>query len=112
MALLQTQVELATAPAAPPQTSAAATATATAAASNNGNDDNDDEGDDGGGPMASAFVLSAIWAWECPSHRGDMVCVYPNSTDPKEAGSNTMAAAIRAANEQMHSLLQPAAALS
>jgi hypothetical protein len=26
-----------------------------------------------------SFILSAIWAWQCPSHRKDMTCIWPNS---------------------------------
>ena len=50
-----------------------------------------------GGP----FALSTIWAWECPMHRSDMVCIWPNSTAPKEHGSNAMIRAIQRANAAM-----------
>lgn len=50
---------------------------------------------------ASNFVMSTIWAWECPSHRTDMVCIFPNSTSPKEAGSNRMASAIVVADQEL-----------
>lgn len=37
------------------------------------------------------FVLSTIWAWECPSHQETMVCIVPNaSPTSKEAGSSRM----------------------
>eukprot|EP00040_Diaphanoeca_grandis_P005351 m.32492 g.32492 ORF g.32492 m.32492 type:complete len:460 (+) comp16652_c0_seq2:92-1471(+) len=48
-----------------------------------------------------AIILSAIWAWECPCHRHDMVCIYPNSTVPKEAGSNKMISILQTANAQL-----------
>eukprot|EP00662_Eupelagonemidae_sp_cell21_P045130 gene45130-47872_t len=54
-----------------------------------------------GAGAGSSFLLSTLWAWECPSHRGDMVCVYPNSTEPKEAGSVRMVGLLRAANAAM-----------
>ena len=53
------------------------------------------------GQAEGAFALSAIWAWECPTHREDMVCIYPGSTRPKERGSDRMIQLIRAANAQM-----------
>jgi hypothetical protein len=47
------------------------------------------------------FVLSAIWAWECPSHRHDMTCIWPNSTVPKETGSNRMVGLLQQANANL-----------
>ena len=47
------------------------------------------------------FLLSTIWAWSCPSHRKDMVCIWPNNTRAKEAGSNTMLQGINDANAKM-----------
>ena len=47
------------------------------------------------------FLLSTIWAWSCPSHRKDMVCIWPNSTRAKEAGSNQMLRVINEANAKM-----------
>mmetsp|Transcript_11824 Transcript_11824/g.30382 ORF Transcript_11824/g.30382 Transcript_11824/m.30382 type:complete len:444 (+) Transcript_11824:226-1557(+) len=47
------------------------------------------------------FALSTIWAWACPSHRADMVCIWPESARPKETGSDRMVADIVAANKAM-----------
>jgi unsaturated rhamnogalacturonyl hydrolase len=47
------------------------------------------------------FPLSTIWAWSCPSHRKDMVCIWPNSTRSKELGSNRMLSDINNANAKM-----------
>jgi len=47
----------------------------------------------------SALPLSTIWAWACPSHRSDMTCIYPNSTVPKESGSNRMLQRLIDANQ-------------
>ena len=48
-----------------------------------------------------AFVLSTIWAWECPTRREDMVCIWPGSTRAKERGSDRMIELIRTANSRM-----------
>jgi len=50
-----------------------------------------------GGP----FALSTIWAWSCPSHRADMVCIWPGSQRAKESGSDRMVSDIRSANAAM-----------
>jgi hypothetical protein len=55
---------------------------------------------------SGAFLLSGIWAWMCPSHRKDMVCIYPNSTLPKEAGSNRMVRLLQEANAKLHTQSQ------
>jgi hypothetical protein len=47
------------------------------------------------------FSVSTIWAWACPSHRRDMVCIWPGSTRPKEAGSSAMVKVISGANAAM-----------
>jgi hypothetical protein len=52
-------------------------------------------------PATGDFRLSAIWAWECPSHRNDMVCIYPKSNRPLEQGSDVMLALIQAANSKL-----------
>eukprot|EP00039_Didymoeca_costata_P006827 m.93735 g.93735 ORF g.93735 m.93735 type:complete len:423 (-) comp13409_c0_seq1:189-1457(-) len=49
----------------------------------------------------NVFALSTIWAWECPSHRQDMVCIWPNSTIPKESGSARMAKLIMQTNQKL-----------
>ena len=49
-----------------------------------------------------AFGLSAIWAWQCPTHRCDMNCIWPNSTRPTEAGSDRMLRLLQEADEAMH----------
>ena len=48
-----------------------------------------------------AFMLSTIWAFESPSHRKDMVEIWPGSTRTKELGSGRMLQLIAAANEKM-----------
>ena len=48
-----------------------------------------------------AFALSAIWAWECPTHRADMNCIWPNSSRPTEAGSRRLVTLLQAANKAM-----------
>jgi hypothetical protein len=45
--------------------------------------------------------LTTIWAWACPSHRKDMVCIWPGSARPKEEGSDAMLQMITKANQQM-----------
>jgi len=55
----------------------------------------------GAAASSSAFPLSTIWAWACPSHRADMACIWPNSTRAKEAGSNRMLKLLTTANEKM-----------
>ena len=50
-----------------------------------------------------SIPLTTIWAWACPSHRTDMVCIFMNSSLPKEAGSHRMARLLAAANNNMHS---------
>jgi hypothetical protein len=49
------------------------------------------------------FMLSAIWAWQCPTHRSDMVCIWP--TNPgnvaNESGSDRMVSLIQSANAKM-----------
>jgi hypothetical protein len=50
---------------------------------------------------AGAFALSAIWAWECPTHRNKTNCIWPNSTRPAEAGSGRMLSLIQEANRAM-----------
>ena len=57
------------------------------------------------------FFLSTIWAWSCPSHRKDMVCIWPNSTRDKEAGSNRMLHDIIDANAKMAASSQQDAAM-
>lgn len=47
------------------------------------------------------WALSTLWAWECHTHRHDMVCVWPNSTAPRERGSNAMLADVQRADAQM-----------
>ena len=54
-----------------------------------------------------SFALSAVWAWECPTHRSDMVCIWPHSQVANESGSDAMIALLRDANSQ---LAPPAAA--
>lgn len=41
-------------------------------------------------PDGSAFDLSTIWAWMGASHRSDSVFIWPDSSDPKESGSQAM----------------------
>lgn len=53
-----------------------------------------------------SFVLSAIWAWQCPSHRKDMTCIWPNSKVAKEAGSNRMVGLIQQANKELQAQSQ------
>jgi len=49
-----------------------------------------------------AWALSTLWAWECWTHRQDMVCLWPNSTSPsRENASDAMIAYIRAADQRM-----------
>ena len=48
-----------------------------------------------------AFGLSALWAWECPTHRTDMVCVWPGSTVKNESGSDAMVSMLQQANAQL-----------
>ena len=48
-----------------------------------------------------AFALSAIWAWECPTHRADLNCIWPNSSRPTEAGSRRLVTLLQAANKAM-----------
>lgn len=48
-----------------------------------------------------AFLLSSIWAWECPSHRSDMVCIWPGSERGDESGSDRMASLLRSANAKL-----------
>lgn len=48
-----------------------------------------------------AFLLSLIWAWECPSHRSDMVCIWPGSDRADESGSDRMAGLLRSANAKL-----------
>ena len=52
-----------------------------------------------GGP--GAFALSTIWAWKCPTHAQDMVCIDVNSTEAKEAGSIEMAKLLAEANANL-----------
>lgn len=49
------------------------------------------------------YSLSTIWAWACPSHRADMVCIWPGSSRAKELGSDKMIADIHTANTAMSS---------
>jgi hypothetical protein len=55
-----------------------------------------------GASSGGVFILSTIWAWECPAHRADMVCIWPNSTLPNEAGSNRMVELLHSANHRMN----------
>ena len=48
-----------------------------------------------------AFRLSAIWAWECPSHRKDMNCIWPSSQRRGEEGSDRMLHVLREADQRM-----------
>ncbi len=48
-----------------------------------------------------SFALSSIWAWSCPSHRADMVCIWPGSARAKEAGSDAMVSALLEANVEL-----------
>ena len=48
-----------------------------------------------------AWALSTLWAWECYTHRADLVCVWPNGTAPRENASNAMIDAVRQADAQM-----------
>ena len=46
------------------------------------------------------FALSAIWAWACPSHRRDMVCIWPGEPDgSKESGTNAVLDMLSKANK-------------
>ena len=45
-----------------------------------------------------AFDLSTVWAWMGGLHRHDMVLIFPNSTDPREAGSDRMLQLLQAAD--------------
>lgn len=46
------------------------------------------------------FALSAIWAWVCPSHRRDMVCIWPGEPDgPKESGTKPVLRMLSKANK-------------
>lgn len=48
------------------------------------------------------LALSAIWAWACPSHRRDMVCIWPGEPDgQKETGTNATLAMLANANRQL-----------
>ena len=40
---------------------------------------------------------------QCPTHRRDMVCIWPNSTRANESGSNAMVALLQRANANMTS---------
>lgn len=44
------------------------------------------------------FALSAIWAWECPSHMSNMGCLWPNRTN----GTYEMIEILTIANDQMN----------
>ena len=48
-----------------------------------------------------AFGLSALWAWQCPTHRDSMVCVWPGSTVKNESGSDAMVHMLQQANAQL-----------
>jgi hypothetical protein len=48
-----------------------------------------------------AFAISSIWAWECPSHRADMRCIWPGSHQRGEEGSDRMVRLLQEANRQM-----------
>ena len=48
-----------------------------------------------------AFALSALWAWQCPTHRSDMVCVWPGSMVKNETGSDAMVSMLQQANAQL-----------
>ena len=50
---------------------------------------------------SGAFVLSTIWAWECPSHRSQMICIWPNSSRANESGSDHMVSVLRRVNAEM-----------
>ena len=52
-------------------------------------------------PDAGDIRLSAIWAWECPSHRATMVCIYPKSSRPEEQGSDLMTEYIQQTNSKL-----------
>ena len=52
--------------------------------------------------VSQPIPLTTIWAWACPSHRGDMVCIWPNSTRPKERGSKRMIDLLAEANARMN----------
>jgi hypothetical protein len=47
------------------------------------------------------FLLSSIWAWECASQRDAMVCIWPNSSNANESGSQRMVDQITKANDRM-----------
>lgn len=49
-------------------------------------------------------MLSAIWAWACPSHRSDMDCIYPRSSRPGEAGSDRMLEDLTSANHKLKNI--------
>ena len=49
------------------------------------------------------FALSAIWAFACPSHRKDMVCIWPGEPDgAKEKGTPAALAILSNANKRLH----------
>ena len=54
-----------------------------------------------------AFALSALWAWQCYSHRGDMQCVWPGSTRASDGGSAAMVQALQSSNFAMGAISDP-----
>ena len=52
-------------------------------------------------PGRGAWALSTLWAWECYTHRADMVCLWPNSTRPRENASDAMIEYVQRADARM-----------
>jgi hypothetical protein len=46
------------------------------------------------------WALSTLWAWECYTHRSDMVCLWPNSTDGHGA-SDALIRYVQEADQRM-----------
>ena len=51
-----------------------------------------------------SILISAIWAWECYTHRSDMNCIFPGSDREEEAGSDTMIQVLKDTNRQLSAL--------
>ena len=54
--------------------------------------------------QGGSFIISSVWAWACPSHRKDMVCIWPGQPDgEKESGTKPMLALLKNANKRLAS---------
>jgi hypothetical protein len=52
--------------------------------------------------FVGGFALSAVWAFACPSHRKDMVCIWPGQPDgAKENGTQAALAMLTNANKRL-----------